>query len=86
MEYTARPIEIRINDHITKGPTKSCIWYKSPLKPEKKPIGSNTKSIAGLRHRSMKAKPIKKGFLEKTRLKTNIATTKQTMSSRYGKE
>jgi hypothetical protein len=34
----------------------------------------------------MKARPVIKGFLEKSRLKTNIATTKQTMSNRYGKE
>jgi len=53
--------------------------------PERKPIGSHTKSNAGLRHRSMKARPIKKGFLEEPLLKTNIAAIKQTTSSRYGK-
>jgi hypothetical protein len=61
------------------------MYHKSPLQPERKPIGSNTKSIAGLRHRSMKARPKTKGFLEENRLKTNSATTKQTMSSTYGK-
>jgi len=85
IETTERPIEIRINDHSAKGPAISCIKYKSPLQPVRKPIVSPTTSNAGLRHRSMKTKPTKIGFPENLRLKTAIATTKQTISRRYGK-